>query len=188
MEWPEGAMVSSSSGYEDQGVTLTRPQSPEPRPADPGPFPAWSDGTLDRDLRAALTHATDSLAVTYEPQVGVAHGSFEGVEAVVHWQHPERGLLGSPDFLAADRDPALVLAVAQHVLIRSLSQLAAWRTLPGCSSLYLAVNVTGVELRVPGRVAEVVELLDAIGLPPKALVLEVFEDVLLDDEAIASLQ
>lgn len=181
-------MVPGLSSPDARGVTVTRPLLPEYGEATPGHDPAGSDGALDRDLRAALVHATDSLAVAFEPQVALVTGALLGLEAHVLWRHPDRGVLSAKDFLAAGRDASLVVAVAEHVLVQALSQLAAWRTLPGCSELHLVVNVTGAELLTPGRVGQVTALLDAIGLPARALVIEVLEDVLLEPTATRSLQ
>jgi EAL domain-containing protein (putative c-di-GMP-specific phosphodiesterase class I) len=142
---------------------------------------------LDASLRAALVRGADGLVLAFQPQVDLAGGRLVGLEALVHWDHPALGPLQPSQFLTADRDPALVAGVGEHVLVRAISQLAAWRTLPGYSRLHLAVSITATQLRVPRRVSEVVNLLDAVGLPTRALVLAVREDVVLDKEATGAL-
>jgi EAL domain-containing protein (putative c-di-GMP-specific phosphodiesterase class I) len=144
-------------------------------------------GDLDVDLRAALVRGADGLVLGFQPQVEVASGRLVGLEALVSWEHPARGCLEAADFLTAERDQTLVAAVGEHVLVRAISQLAAWRTLPGYSRLHLAARVTAAQLRGPRRVSEVVTLLDAVGLPPRSLVLGVREDVVLDAEATGAL-
>ena len=142
---------------------------------------------LDVGLRAALVRGADALTLAFQPQVELSTGRLVGLEALVHWDHPTLGRLQPPDFLTSDRDPALVAGVGEHVLVRAISQLAAWRTLPGYSRLHLAVSITATQLRVARRVSEVVNLLDAVGLPARSLVLEVREDVVLDSGATAAL-
>ena len=83
----------------------------------------------ERDLRLALEHG--QLVVHYQPQVELATGRVAGVEALVRWQHPRRGLLGPGAFLDVADDSGLVLELGSQVLAAAAGQVAAWRAAPG---------------------------------------------------------
>ncbi|MCW2778321.1 MAG: hypothetical protein JWN17_2046 [Frankiales bacterium] len=145
-------------------------------------FGAEATARLDteRDLRAGLERG--ELVVHYQPQVELASGRIVGVEALVRWQHPLRGLLAPGTFLGVADDSGLVVELGDQVLAAASAQVAAWRLLPGCEALALSVNVSAQELQRPERVARAAELLARSGLPPSAVTIEVLESVLLDAE------
>ena len=142
----------------------------------------------ERDLRAGLERG--ELVVHYQPQVELATGRIAGVEALVRWQHPLRGLLPPSSFLSVADDSGLVVDLGDQVLEEAAAQVARWRALPGCEALALSVNVSAQELQRPERVARTAHLLETSGLPASALTVEVLESVLLDAEGAveASLQ
>ena len=119
-----------------------------------------------------------------------ATGRIAGVEALVRWRHPLRGPLPPSAFLSVADDSGLVVDLGDQVLAEAASQVAAWRTLPGCAGLALSVNVSAQELQRPERAGRTAELLSRSGLPAAALTVEVLETVLLDAEGAveASLQ
>ncbi len=139
---------------------------------------------IERDLRATLDGRPDAgrLVVHYQPQVDLLSGTIVGVEALVRWQHPERGLLPPGTFLDVADDSGLVLELGRQVLATSTAAVAGWRQLPGAGELGLSVNVTALELQRPEGVRATLEVLDAHGLPADALTVEVLESVLLDAE------
>ena len=139
---------------------------------------------LEAELREALSDG--ALRVHYQPQVDLFTGRVAGIEALVRWQHPTRGLLLPAAFLDVADETGLVVDVGRVVLEQACRQLAVWRRLPGHGELELAVNLSEQELLLPGRPDEVVSVLRAAGLPPSALTLEVLESVLLDDEGAVS--
>ncbi|MCU1691939.1 MAG: hypothetical protein JWM64_1030 [Frankiales bacterium] len=134
----------------------------------------------ERDLRRGLERG--ELVVHYQPQVELDSGRIVGVEALVRWQHPHRGLLQPGAFLGVADDSGLVVELGEQVLAAAATQTAAWRLIPGCEALSLSVNVSAQELQRPERVARTAELLAAAGLPPEAVTVEVLESVLLDAE------
>ncbi|MDP9434446.1 MAG: EAL domain-containing protein [Actinomycetota bacterium] len=138
----------------------------------------------ERDLRAALEGAPrgGSLILHYQPQVELATGRVAGVEVLVRWQHPSRGLLPPSAFLPVADDSGLVVELGRQVLERAVAQVAAWRRLPGCGELALSLNVSAQELHRPERVRATAAVLAAAGMPPGALTVEVLESVLLDAE------
>jgi diguanylate cyclase (GGDEF)-like protein/PAS domain S-box-containing protein len=137
---------------------------------------------VERDLRTALVDG--QLVVHYQPQVELATGRVAGVEALVRWQHPQRGLLGPGAFLDVADDSGLVLELGTQVLAAAAAQVAAWRRLPGHDALALSVNVSAQELQRPERVDATLAVLEQTGLPPSAVTVEVLESVLLDAEGV----
>ncbi|WP_337059315.1 putative bifunctional diguanylate cyclase/phosphodiesterase [Kineococcus sp. G2] len=130
---------------------------------------------LEADL--AVAAAEGQLRLHYQPTVSLADGSTTGVEALVRWQHPSRGLLPPDAFIAVAEESGAVEALGSWVLREACAQTAAWRA-AGAAELTVAVNLSVAQLR-PGLVAEVLGVLRDTGLPASALVLEVTETVLV---------
>ncbi len=129
---------------------------------------------VERALRTAL--AQDQLEVHYQPVVDTGTGAVAGLEALVRWRHPERGLLGPGAFLDLAEETGLLPAVGSWVLRRATGQLVRWRgQLRGAQELWVAVNLSGRELSAPGLVDTVAGALADSGLPPGALHLELAE-------------
>jgi EAL domain-containing protein (putative c-di-GMP-specific phosphodiesterase class I) len=151
-------------------------------------FEVWApDGTpASRDrletleqLRTALD--TDQLDVHYQPKLDLRSGEVIGVEALVRWNHPERGLLFPDVFLPLAEQAGLMRRLALRVLERSLRDLAEWRA---CGhDLSVAVNLSVYNLQDVALPEQVEMLLDSVGVPPDALILEITEDVLMADAA-----
>ncbi|WP_164704604.1 putative bifunctional diguanylate cyclase/phosphodiesterase [Blastococcus litoris] len=132
---------------------------------------------LVEELRRALTDG--QLVLHHQPQLDVATGHVSGVEALVRWAHPERGLLHPGDFLPLAEVHGLMGALTETVLAQAVAQAAEWQS-QGLD-LRMSVNLSAsnlLDVGLPGRVAQ---LLDAHGLAPAALVLEVTESVLITD-------
>src|SRR3954469_12316189 len=148
----------------------------------------WApDGTPDsRDrletleqLRTALD--TEQLITHYQPKLDLRTGRILGVEALVRWEHPDRGLLYPDVFLPLAEQAGLMRRLALRVLERSLSDLRDWRA-QGLD-LTVAVNLSVSNLQDVALPGQVGMLLDAFSLPADALVLEIAEDVLMADAA-----
>jgi diguanylate cyclase (GGDEF)-like protein/PAS domain S-box-containing protein len=139
---------------------------------------------LERDLRAGLERG--ELVVHYQPQVELGTHRIAGVEALVRWQHPARGLLAPGAFLDVAEDSGLILELGRQVVTTASRQVAAWRELPGCADLRLSVNLSAQELVLPGRPDDLLAILAEAGLPASAVTVEVLESVLLDAEGDAA--
>ncbi len=132
---------------------------------------------LVADLRDAVTR--DELVVHYQPKADLGTGEIHGVEALVRWQHPTRGLLQPGEFLPIADETALMGPLTLRVLKRSLRQLAAWRN--AGIDLHVAVNVAAhnlLDLRFPEAVTEALRRFD---VPPDRLQLEITEDIVMND-------
>ncbi|MFW3168476.1 putative bifunctional diguanylate cyclase/phosphodiesterase [Geodermatophilus sp. CPCC 206100] len=132
---------------------------------------------LVEELRAAL--ATGQLVLHHQPQVDVGTGRTVGVECLVRWQHPVRGLLGPADFLPLAEVHGLMGALTDQVLRLGIAQAADW--LRRGLDLRVSLNLSASNLLDTGLPDRVARLLRSAAVPPTALVLEVTESVLLAD-------
>ena len=137
---------------------------------------------LQRELRAALER--DELVLHYQPKIDLATGTADCVEALVRWQHPERGLLLPADFLAVAENSDLIDGLTRWVLHRALADYAAW-TVAGCDWT-VAVNVSARNLTSLAFAEEVAQLLHDVGMPPERLQIEVTETAVAFDADVAN--
>ncbi len=136
------------------------------------------------ELRGDLARAigTEQLVVCYQPIVGLSDGVIVGAEALVRWDHPERGRLSPALFVPIAEDAGLVGRLGDQVRATACADLAAWRAeIPGAADLSISVNLSVSEMRSEQIVTSVLRDLRRSGLPPDRLVLEVTESNLLDD-------
>jgi len=135
----------------------------------------------EADLRLALQR--DELFVVYQPVVDLQGSGPCGVEALVRWRHPVRGLVSPLDFIPVAEESGLIAALGAFVLRSACGQLAEWRRrLGGLAPASVAVNLSAVQLRLPGLAADVQAILADSGLAPAALQLEVTESLAAQDE------
>jgi diguanylate cyclase (GGDEF)-like protein/PAS domain S-box-containing protein len=132
--------------------------------------------SLGSELRRALEN--DELVLHHQPQLSLSEGRTEvviGVEALVRWQHPERGLLFPDVFLPAVEGAGLFVALDRWVVRTALHAAASW----GCPDLGISVNVSPESLLSPCWAAELEEALASSGLSPHRLTIEITEGALL---------
>ncbi|TFD32178.1 EAL domain-containing protein [Cryobacterium sp. TMT1-62] len=130
-----------------------------------------------QELRLALTE--DQLVLHYQPKICLKTGFVSGVEALVRWNHPERGLLFPDQFLTLVEEAGLMHALTQEVLRKALDQSVLWAA--QARTLTVAVNLSAsslIDADLPERVGT---MLSARGLLPTALMLEITEDFLMAD-------
>jgi EAL domain-containing protein (putative c-di-GMP-specific phosphodiesterase class I) len=137
----------------------------------------------DRDLLSALHHAIadDALVVHYQPEIDLADGAVVGMEALLRFQHPQRGLLWPGDFLAMADHAGLLPSFGWEILRRGAVELASWRSLPPLldgSPRQLWVNVSASQLLTVDFVERVAALVSEHDLLPDTLGLEVTEETL----------
>jgi len=133
---------------------------------------------LDADLRHALER--EELRVFYQPIVGLADGRVRGFEALVRWEHPERGLVPPAEFIPIAEDTDLILPIGEWVLGEAAEQLRAWRDRYPDHPLAMGVNLSVRQFR-PALVDEVRAVLERSGVDPEWLKLEVTESVVMGD-------
>ncbi len=132
---------------------------------------------LHAELRRGIE--SDELVLLYQPQVDLFTGAVVGMEALVRWHHPERGLLGPASFLPVVEKSNLIYALTRWVLSRALSDAAAWAA--EGHAWTLAVNVSARNIEAPGFVDEVLHALELSGCDPARLCVEITETALALD-------
>jgi predicted signal transduction protein with EAL and GGDEF domain len=140
----------------------------------------------DRVLRRmSIEHALhraierDELRVHYQPLVSIAHGDVVGVEALVRWEHPERGLLGPFEFIPTAEETGLIHDLGAWVLAESCRQSAAWAA--AGRRLRMSVNLSARQCHHPDLAGLVAATLAETGADPELLCLEVTETAVMDD-------
>lgn len=144
---------------------------------------------LRRKLQDELLHAhkAGELVLYYQPQVSLKDGRPFGVEALLRWQHPERGLLLPGDFVEVIEYSSLALPVGTWVLNEACRQLAEWRK-HGRRDLRMSVNLFAAQFLSAGLVPHVIAALANHRIEPSALELEITERIALHDTDHALLQ
>ncbi|MDA0182352.1 bifunctional diguanylate cyclase/phosphodiesterase [Solirubrobacter phytolaccae] len=143
-----------------------------------GEGPSRDRLALGEELRRGI--AAGELEVHYQPQTDIARRRMVGVEALVRWRHPERGLLFPDTFISLAEDLGIVRDLTRHVLQTAVDQAATWRA--SGHDLSVAVNLALADLLDPELPAVVDAALARSGLPAHRLVLEITEDVAMTDE------
>ena len=132
--------------------------------------------SIEGDLRFALER--DEFVMHYQPKIDLKTGEITGVEALVRWQHPERGLVGPLQFISIAEDCGLMLPIGKWVLRESCRQAKAWQD-TGLPPIDMAVNVSSVEFRNDEFLESVSTILTETRLEPRYLELELTESVLM---------
>ncbi|HEV2638851.1 MAG TPA: EAL domain-containing protein [Actinocrinis sp.] len=144
---------------------------------------------LREDLETALHE--NGFVLHYQPVIDLADGSISSFEALVRWRHPKRGLLAPDRFIPLAEKTGLILPLGRWILQQSARDLARLREASGkqSSQVRVAVNVSARQFAVPGLIDQVAAALDAAGVEPDALVVELTESALVSrkDRAVQDL-
>lgn len=151
---------------------------------------AISEKSYDRlMLEMSLHHALErqEFVVYYQPQVDLQTGCIVGTEALVRWQHPDRGLISPLDFIPLAEETGLIVPLDEWVLQTACQQARIWRD--AGYGLPVAVNLSGIQFNQPGLSRRVLRILEATGLEPSYLKLELTESAVVrnPETAIATL-
>jgi diguanylate cyclase (GGDEF)-like protein/PAS domain S-box-containing protein len=139
---------------------------------------------LQAGLRRALDK--DEFVLYYQPQLEVGTNRIVGVEALVRWQHPEKGMLSPMQFIPVAEETGLIVPMGEWVLRQACLQAKAWQE-QGLPPVRMAVNLSARQFKAPLFPLRVLEILDETGLEPQYLELEVTESILVDGmEAVSS--
>jgi EAL domain-containing protein (putative c-di-GMP-specific phosphodiesterase class I) len=134
---------------------------------------------LEANLRQAI--AQQEFVLHYQPQVDVASGGIVGVEALVRWDHPVSGLISPARFIPLAEETGLIIPLGEWVLFTACAQAKSWLEGGAAPGLTVAVNLSPRQFRQEKLVEHVRAVLDATGLPPALLELEITESALMDD-------
>jgi diguanylate cyclase (GGDEF)-like protein len=182
----DAAMYRVKQHHHDQLIELGTSEGAAP---DPLPLEAvrWHRSTrqLERQLARALPYG--QLRVHYQPIVDAA-GAVHAVEALLRWQHPDRGLLPAADFIDVAIANGLIVGIGQWVIDQACAQMGRWlhqlgERAPQC----VYVNLSARELADPGLTATVATAVDRHGLRPQHLGLELLESAFIDPQVLPNL-
>jgi|CXWL01.1.fsa_nt_gi diguanylate cyclase (GGDEF)-like protein/PAS domain S-box-containing protein len=134
--------------------------------------------TLERDLRQALI--LEQFRVYYQPKVDLRTGKISGVEALLRWRHPEKGMIPPDKFIPLAEDTGLILPIGEWVLRTACCQAKAWQE-AGLPPITVAVNVSPKQLQLPNFDHIICDVLDDSGLDAHYLDLEVTEGAIMKE-------
>ncbi len=134
--------------------------------------------SLERDLYRALE--LEQFELYFQPKVDVADGRLVGAEALLRWNHPERGMVSPMDFIPLAETSGLIVEIDYWVIQESCRLLADWRR-RGLSMPRIAINLSGRQFREPYLAEQIIAILNDHGLPSDCLEIEITECTLIDD-------
>jgi len=136
---------------------------------------------LEEEIRQGLERS--EFVGHYQPLIDLATRQVRGLEALVRWAHPQRGLLAPGEFIGAAEETRLIIPLGEQVLQQACHTMQLWRETGLVQpDAYISVNVSVRQLLHPGLLGTVQRILAETGLPPSALQLEITESVLMTDE------
>ncbi|MCW8998116.1 MAG: bifunctional diguanylate cyclase/phosphodiesterase [Kangiellaceae bacterium] len=136
---------------------------------------------VEHELRQA--DFDQELFLVYQPKVNLASGELEGMEALVRWQHPEKGLISPADFIPVAEESGLILAMGDWILRQAIKQTAQW-VKNGASHLQVAINVSPSQLLSSGFCEQVNSILNEESLDPCHVEIEITEEVMVEDKSL----
>ena len=139
--------------------------------------------TLENDLRTAIDG--NQLTLHYQPIVQLDTALTSGVEALVRWNHPTRGLIPPGDFIGLAEETGLIIPLGRWVLHEACRQLAVWHETPEFRQLSMSVNVSRKQFVSSDLIKRLGEILSETKLDPSRLNLEITESVIMEDTAKA---
>ena len=142
---------------------------------------------LENDLRGALER--EEFVLFYQPKVDVGSGETVGMEALVRWRHPEKGLVAPDRFIPLAEETGLIVPIGRWVIHEACRQNKAWQD-SGMPELRIAVNISGLQFRQKDLLDTIAASLHATGLSPECLEVEITESVVMHNasEAIVTLE
>jgi diguanylate cyclase (GGDEF)-like protein len=139
---------------------------------------------MENDLRRAIDR--EELRVYYQPIVSLENGQLAGFEALIRWQHPERGFINPADFIPLAEDTGLIVPLGLWILKRACQQLSKWQwQSPANRSLFMSVNLSGKQVAQPDLVNQIRHILEETHVEPKFLKLEITESAVMDNAEMA---
>ncbi len=146
---------------------------------------AMRASAVDRlDIETALRRSLErrELRIYYQPIIDLRSGAIDGVEALLRWEHPERGLLNPDEFITVAEETGLIVPIGAWVLDQACRQVQRWQAeVPALDPLRLSVNLSGRQLGDSKLVEDVASVLAETGIDPSLVELEITESVLMDD-------
>ncbi len=141
---------------------------------------------VQSELHLALER--EEFFMQYQPLVSLVNGDVTGAEALVRWRHPQRGVLAPKDFLSLAESSGLIVPIGKQIIGLACRQARSWQTTrPGLGVLQVNINLSPLEFLQPELVQTIAEVLDATGVMPSMIGLEITETAIMEDiDATAS--
>jgi diguanylate cyclase (GGDEF)-like protein/PAS domain S-box-containing protein len=136
-------------------------------------------GRLETETQLRRAIAEGQLRVHYQPVLGLGSRQLVGLEALVRWEHPTRGLVAPSEFVPIAEETGLVVPLGEWVLEEACRRLATWGAL--VPELTMSVNLSGAQIAQPDIVTRIAAVLDRTRTPPNRIALEITESVLMRD-------
>jgi EAL domain-containing protein (putative c-di-GMP-specific phosphodiesterase class I) len=137
---------------------------------------------IESQLRVAIDES--QFVLYYQPTIDFKTGRLTGVEALVRWQHPVRGLVPPMEFIPMAEESGLIVPLGLWTIQEACRQVRIWQNeIPADEPLCVNVNLSARQLRHPNIVHDIADVLDDTGLLPSRLILEITESVLMTDTA-----
>ena len=134
---------------------------------------------LETDLRRAIGNG--ELRIFYQPIADINTGELVGFEALVRWQHPDKGLLTPDEFVALAEETGMIMAIDRWVMFEACQQIQVWNQTYGSPKTFtISVNVSAKHITSPELCEHIAYVLETTGIPPRNLNLEVTELSLVD--------
>jgi diguanylate cyclase len=137
--------------------------------------------TLENDLRQGIERC--ELRLFYQPQIDLPTGRVVGVEALLRWQHPSRGLVSPDAFIAVAEEARLIVPIGEWALRRACAQAVAWHA-AGQPELRLAVNLSALQFQQRDLPESIRRVLEETGLDPRHLEIEITESAAMQNAAL----
>ncbi len=139
---------------------------------------------LETDLRRALEK--EEFQLYYQPIVSLENGELAGFEALVRWQHPERGMISPAEFIGMAEENGFILPLGQWVLEQACRQLVQWQwQSPANRTLFMSVNLSARQMAQTKLVDQIKQVLDDTNLDPQYLKLEITESAVMENAEMA---
>jgi diguanylate cyclase (GGDEF)-like protein/PAS domain S-box-containing protein len=141
---------------------------------------------IETDLQRAIEH--EEFFLVYQPILSLVTNRIVGLEALVRWQHPQRGTIAPIEFIPVAEETGSIVFIGLWVLQHACRQMQAWRQqFPACQSLEISVNLSRKQFSQPNLVEQIDQILQQTGLPPHCLKLEITETTITDNTSAAKL-
>ena len=143
-------------------------------------FDAMRRLELENELRQAI--ADKQLILYYQPIFSLNRLKLTGFEALVRWQHPERGIISPEEFIPLAEETGSIVPLGEWVMLEACNQLKVWQTtIPAAESLTMSINVAGEQLREPNFIDLIDRIIATTGVNPRCLKLEMTESMLIQN-------